>query len=411
MSKSAKTSPQPERFSVGQLVSIGLLTRLLIDTGVQIFFPFLKVMANGIGITTVEMGRLISLRSSMGLLAPLFGVLADRKGNRFVMRLGLFIAAGGYLLLGVSTNLWTAAMGIVLSAIGSFAFLPTLQAYLSARLPYAKRARGLGIVEYAWALSGIIGLFLVGQLIEFTNWRVPMFFIGGGLFFWGAVYHWLPTSNVDWAETEPKKTGSKKFQFGRLKTFFDLGENRRSAWSNLTVSALVMFAATNLFITYGTWLESEYNLGPSILGIVALVLGVSDLIGSVLVSAISDRVGKRRSVIFGGFLTFVGFLLLPLFNVSLIPAVIGIALARGAFEFTVVSNIPLLSEQVPQQRSKMMGIATAFGLGGTAVAGLTGPWVYEQFNVPGVGVLSATAMALSVLITLWLVREPEFADA
>ena len=407
MSKSAKISPQQERFSVNQLVGIGVFTRLLIDTGVQVFFPFLKVMADGIGITTVEMGRLISLRSAMGLLAPVFGTIAQRKGNRFVMRFGLLTASFGYLLLGLSTNLWTAAFGIVLSAIGSFAFLPTLQAYLSARLPYGKRARGLGIVEYAWALSGIVGLFFVGQLIAVTDWRVPMFILSGGLFFWYVFYYWLPTSDVDWAPPEIQDGPTKRSRRQRIRKFFDMGINRRSAWANLTVNGLAMFSAMTLFVTYGVWLESEYQLGPSILGIVALVLGVSDLIGSILVSAISDRIGKRRSVILGGIVAAIGFMVLPWFNVGLVPAVIGIVLARGAFEFTIVSNIPLMSEQVPEQRGKMMGAGTAFGLFGTSLAGVTGPWVYDLYGVLGVGITAAITMTLMVMVTWIFVREPE----
>ena len=65
---------------------------------------------------------------------------------------------------------------MLLVGLGSFSFVPTLQAYLSNRLPYQQRARGLGILEYAWALSGIVGLYLVGQLLDMAGWQMPFFY-------------------------------------------------------------------------------------------------------------------------------------------------------------------------------------------------------------------------------------------
>ena len=46
--------------------------------------------------------------------------------------------------------------------LGIACFVPNLHAYLSARLPYSLRARGLGMVEYSWALTGIIGAVALG---------------------------------------------------------------------------------------------------------------------------------------------------------------------------------------------------------------------------------------------------------
>ena len=86
------TLATPKDISVGRLLGIGLATRLLIDTGVQIFFPFLPIFAQGMGLSTVIMGRLMSLRSVMGLLSPFFGTMADQRGYRFTMRLTLLLA-------------------------------------------------------------------------------------------------------------------------------------------------------------------------------------------------------------------------------------------------------------------------------------------------------------------------------
>ena len=138
--------------SVTRLLGIGLATRFMVDTGVQIFFPFLPIIARGMGISTVIMGQLVSLRSLMGLFSPLFGTMADRRGYRFTMRLSLLLVGLGFLMVGISRSVWLAAPGMALMGLGSFSFVPTLQAYLSNRLPYQQRARGLGNL---WSMLGL----------------------------------------------------------------------------------------------------------------------------------------------------------------------------------------------------------------------------------------------------------------
>jgi predicted MFS family arabinose efflux permease len=408
---SAPVQPDPatnlhdETFSVRRLMVIGLATRLLLDTGIQIFFPFLPVIAAGLGSNTIALGRLVSLRSATGLVAPLFGALADRRGYRTVMRLGLLLAALGYLVVAMSPNLWLAAIGMILAGLGTFAFVPAIQAYLSARLPYARRARGLGILEYAWALAGIVGLFLVGMLIDAAGWRAPLFILSAGLFVAWLFYQTLPPARPAAAGSPVMAGAASPARLARLSTFFSLGANRRSAWSTIAAGGLIMFAAMHLFISFGAWLVTEYGLSAAELGRVALVLGIADLCGSGLVSLISDRAGKRRSVILGAALACVGFLCLPLFNKGIVAAVTGLIWVRFAFEFTLVSNMTLLSEQVPLQRGKVLTLGAAATLLGSTVAGFTGPLAYARFGVLGLGVVPAVAFFMTVILTHSLIRE------
>ncbi|MCA9954382.1 MAG: MFS transporter [Anaerolineales bacterium] len=391
---------EPE-ISVNRLIFLGLITRLVTDTAVQIFFPFLPVIAEGLRSNSVAVGRLVSLRSATGLLSPAFGALADLRGYRFTMRLGLLLGAVGYLIIGLSTNLWLAAVGMVLGGLGTFAFVPTLQAYLSTRLPFNKRARGLGTLEYAWALSGIFGLYLVGLLIDAYGWRVPMFLLSGLMMVSFVGYGRLPAAR----HAEKATAVPGRFSWQAVRTFFNLGQNRRSAWAVLLVATCNMLAAMNIFITYGTWLAQEYKLGAVELGTVALILGIADLSGSVLMSLFGDKIGLRRGVLAGTVLATVGYGLLPLMNQGVVLAVIGLILSRFAFEFTVVGVIALVSEQAPAYRGKMMTLAAAAALLGSSVAGFIGPWVYENYQVTGLSLISTGIMIGSLLLLLFFVQE------
>lgn len=399
----------PAELSTRRLIILGVLTRFFTDTGVQLFFPFLPVIAKGMGITPEVLGRLVSVRSAMGLFSPLFGILMDRYSYRMVMRLGLMLAAAGLVMVGSSNGWLMALIGMVLMGLGSFSFVPALQAYLSNRLPYARRARGLGIVEYAWAIAGILGLSVMGQIIAMTSWRVPFFMIGLALFIFSFVYRILPSAREHKGEQQ-SGIAAAAFPRSSWSQFFDLGSQRRSTWAALIGGGLIMFATWHTFLNYGTWLEREYGLDAAAIGIVAAVLGIADLIASVLASLLTDRLGKQPSVIGGTILGAVSFLLLPVLNQNLIGVVTGLVLARFFFEFSVVSNLALISEQAPAQRGKVLTFGAACALIGSTLAGLTGPPAYETVGPWGLGIVSALLMLTACLLYAALVREPQEAQ-
>ena len=121
----------------------------------------------------VVLGRLVSLRSLAGLSAPLFGNAADSYGYRRIMRLSLLLSATGMFLLGSGAGIWFVVAGMIVSGAGLTGFLPTCQAYISARLPFAQRARGIGVLEYSWAMAGIVGLPLMGFFLVDSTGNSP----------------------------------------------------------------------------------------------------------------------------------------------------------------------------------------------------------------------------------------------
>jgi len=96
------------------------------------------------------------------------------------------------------------------------------------------------------------------------------------------------------------------------------------------------------------------------------------------------------------------FIALPFVNVGLWPVIGALVLLRFAFEFGIVANISLASEQAPDRRGKVMTLAAAINLLGATITGFSGPWAYTEFGVWGLGPVAAicTAVAL-VLLTVW----------
>lgn len=379
---------------------MGVGVRFFVDTGIQIFSPYLAAIAAGLEISIVALGALIGVRSLMGLTAPVLGAVADRIGYRQVMRFLLLMGAAGMFVLAISWNLWIAALGILLMGVGLFPFAPVLQAYMSGQIPYARRSRGLGVVEYGWALASIVGLSVAGLMIDRFGWRAPFLAMGAGLLLAFFVFGALPRTRAAHSRTRTKDVVLRWRQWPqRLRSLLTLESNVTSTWAAITANGLSVFATSNISIVYGAWLSSEYGLTTTRLGLVALVLGVAELSGSVLVSVLGDRLGKYRSVLASTAFTVVAYVLLPILNFRVLAIVIGLLMLRFLFEVSLVSNISLLSEQVPTQRGKVLTLASAAVTIGVAVASTIGPLTYSWWGIWGPGLISAVAaLGATVLI-------------
>ncbi len=401
-------SAPPRTISFARLISTCISVRLLTDIGTQMFNPFLPIFAAGLGTDVVVMGRLVALRSSMGLLAPVFGSLADRFGYRRIMSSALLVGAVGMVVIGTSSSVVQAALGMVILGGGLAGFVPTLQAYLGARLPYAQLARGMGMMEYSWALTGIVGLSLMGLLIAATNWRAPFFVIGAGLVVAFFVFRTLPSARE--GNVSPPARATQPVARGwwaRTRDFFRIVENARSAYATILASGFIFFGAMQVMIVHGVWYADQFGFGARELGYVALLFGCFDLVASVSVSLFTDRFGKRRSVMLGSVGALVAYLLIPWLNFSPMPAIVSTATARGFFEFAIVANLPLLSGQAPKQRAKVMTLSAALTLTCSTIANFIAPALYTEIGITGIMFIAAASTSVALLLLALRVREPD----
>ena len=149
--------------------------------------------------------------------------------------------------------------------------------------------------------------------------------------------------------------------------------------------------------------RTEYGLTASALGLAALGLGAADLIGAVLVSLITDRVGKKRSFQAGILGSMLAYISLPIRRRG---SAAGhrphCCCCDFAFEYGLVSAIALISEQAPDRRGKVISLAVAVNLLGLTLTGFTGPWMYTRFGVWGLGPVAAVCtLGAFVLLTVW----------
>src|SRR5262245_14133117 len=146
------------------------------DVGNRLLYPFIPQIAAGLQLTIVAFSWLVFIRSIVGVLAPIFGILADKYGRRKFMALGLLGEAASVATTALAEG-WGATGPMVLHGLSLAAFLSAQQAYISDQVAYEKRGRALGVVEFAWAGAGILGLPIAGWMIDRFGWQAPFFLL------------------------------------------------------------------------------------------------------------------------------------------------------------------------------------------------------------------------------------------
>ncbi len=382
-----------------------LVARTTLNAASRIVYPFLPSIARGLDISLASAGGLVTLRMVAGLAAPFLGPLADLRSRRGIMELALLVfSMAGLLLAGIGT-LPAAAVAFTLYGLAKILYDPTMHAYVGDTVPYAGRARAIGILELAWSGAWLIGVPAAGFLIERFGWRAPWgVLLGMGLLSLALTRLALPPGR------RPPGSAKKGQPVAiLLATWRDLLRRRRVLVLLLT-SLLMTVAMEAPFIVYGAWLEAAFGLSLSTLGLASIVVGLAELGGEFGTALLTDRFGKRRSVLLGLLGLAAGLLLLPvLARQGLAAALGGIVLVVLSFEFAVVSLLPLATELVPEARASLLSLnMTAFSLG-RILGAVMGSWLWQGHA--GAIALNAIAGAvcalLAAILMQWGMVEPE----
>jgi predicted MFS family arabinose efflux permease len=374
---------------------MGLATacRLVLNTARRFAYPFAPVLSRGLGVPLTAITSLIAVNQATSIIGMFFGPVADLLGYRLMMLAGLGMLATGMFAGGFLPFYGVILVSFFLAGLGKSVFDPAIQAYVSERVPYNRRGLAIGFLEFSWAGSTLVGIPLLGLLIDRLGWRSPFFTLGGlGLLGIVALRILFPDDG--------KQTGTRNVSMGFWKIWQRLGKER-AALGAIGFSFFVSVANDNLFVVYGAWLEEAFGLNIVALGLWTSAIGMAELSGESLTAVLADRFGLKRSVIIGLSLCLMSYWLLPILGQGLAPAFGSLFLIFLTFEFTVVSFLSLCTELLPGSRATMMaGFLAAAGLGRIVGALIGGP-VWLAGGILATGLVSGTVSGLALVSLVW----------
>ena len=254
----------------------------------------------------------------------------------------------------------------------------------------------MGMVEFSWAGSSLVGIPLVGLLITRLGWRSP-FLVLGALAVLGVamLVHLIPRS--DRRRFDVEGTIGFREVWRRL-------SQERAALGALGFSLLVAAANDSLFVVYGVWLESSFGLTVLALGASTIAIGVAELLGESLTAFFSDRLGLKRALFIGLVLCASSYVLLPMVGHTLPLALIGLFIIFLTFEFTIVTAISLFTEILPGARATMMSSNVAAMSIGRMVGALMGGVIWLAGGLLAIGLVSAAICGVALAWLAWGLR-------
>ncbi len=105
------------------------------------------------------------------MFMPLYGRLGDSLGKRRLFMLGIALFILGTTISVLANNLGWFMLGQAIQGCGTAGFVPLALAIISQLFPANERGKLMGTWNLAFPVTGLIGPFVGGFLIQYLGWR------------------------------------------------------------------------------------------------------------------------------------------------------------------------------------------------------------------------------------------------
>ena len=371
------------------------VTRIAANTCYRFSPPFIAIIAGeaqGFDVSITRVGLVISISELAGFLAPFLGTFVDRMSRRISIAVGLFGSFIGIMLMAAAQNLIVLCVGLTLLNLLKSCFDLGMAAWLSDRVPYARRGRVVGITETSWALSLLLGVSALGLITAATSWRVAS--VVGGL---------AIAVCAIWLDNRMRACGP--VTVSTTPDTATVGRAAKHAWLVPLSMFGLMGGSQCLFVTFGAWLADDYDFGATGIAAAGFALGAGELLSSIGSAKLTDRIGKERSVALGAGLMIPSAAILAGFDSTLSIGLIALAVFIIGFEYSVVSMLPIATNLFESAPGKGFGLVIGAGTFGRGVLTFIATLLYEQFGISGAALAGIGCAVLSAAAILLFNRD------
>jgi MFS family permease len=289
---------------------------------------------SALGVSTI-MGMFYYGYSPFSLVA---GAAIDRFGARSVIPIGAALVSVGALLFG-SGNLAAANLGRFLQGAGGAFALVGAVYLVTKNFPASLAASFIGATQMFGMSGGSAGQFLVGPMLKHgLAWQQFWLYAGLlGLLIAISLFAFLPKQS----RSQSPPSGGWSQLLVSLKSVFT---NPQSILCGL-IAGLLFIPTTILGMTWGVqFLQQARGREYDAAVMLAATIPLGWIIGCPLLGFISDRIGRRKPVIFGGAAVLFAALIWVLFgNPEILRGhavgiIMGIASGAAMLPYTVIKE-------------------------------------------------------------------------
>ncbi|MFC6295575.1 MFS transporter [Lactiplantibacillus daoliensis] len=329
--------------------------------------------------------------------APLWGIIADKKGRKIMLlraSLGMAIAMG---LMGFVTNVWQL---VALRALqGVFAgFISNAQALVASQTPRKHSGRALSTLITGAVSGQLFGPVIGGILAQLFSIR-NTFFITAGLLILAFVLSLVFVQE----------------HFKPVEHHRQPGESRNPLTAFKNPTLIIMMLCSTMIVQMGNASiapiislyvkQLMHNVGPItvVAGIIAALPGISNIIAAPRLGKYGDQHGSGRVLLFGYIFAVVMY-----FPQGLVSSVVVLGFLRFAIGISDGALFPeiqtMLTKNTPVHlTSTIFSYNQSFQAIGNMVGAFAGGVIAGIFDYNAVFILTAVVLLINLLLILWLV--------
>jgi len=311
----AATTTTPEKKS--RLTSELAVDRRVIPITLGSFFmgislsmviPLLPLFVNELGLTISQFGMTLSIVGFARMFTniPLVA-MCDKYGRRPFLVYGPLFSAMSTLFLGGAQNVGMLLLGRTVQGISGSAQMSGAMLYLADISTRENRARTLAPPMIAWSAGGMLGPAVGGWLVDSYGLRVPFFVVGSMISGVSALNWYLIPETLNRPSDKPLKETIKEgvYQWPGLVA----NPNIRLIVGLHTCFWMLYSGA--VFTCLPLLLTNQIGASAGQVGLCFALNAAINVCGSQPAAWVSDKMGRKRTILPGGLLVFSGVSLLP----------------------------------------------------------------------------------------------------
>ncbi|MFD1957296.1 MFS transporter [Paenibacillus thailandensis] len=363
------------------------LIMFMIGTDTFLISPMLPTLQTEFGVSTGMAGWMLGAYTlGSAVFALIAGPLSDGWNRKTVLLCGMLGFSVSTILCGFADSFWTMCLFRFLAGVSAAFTAPQVWASIPVVMPPSQISKTMGIAFSGLATAQAFGV-PIGSWLAAASWSVPFWTIGAASMpLMAFVYFKLP-------DMKPRAQ-EKPSILSRYVPLIKSGKARSGFFAYL----LLHLGSGTAFAFIGKWLADSFQLPVGHIGTVMMFLGIGTLLGSVVSSYATRKLGNVNAVIAG--MSFVILLYAVLPRMSSLPVVtVGFLLLFA----TLGVVFPTVMEALTALNAAIRGTISSLANSTMNAANTLGAWIagaiYAQYGgYSSIGVFSAACLALSLVV-------------
>lgn len=358
----------------------------IISLGFGLILPLFPLYVTLLGGGGLEVGILFSsFVLTRAILATPFGNFSDRIGRKRLILIGSFLYAFLAILFTVPDT-WSGLIFVrALQGVASAMVWPVSEALVIDSCPAERRGSSLGKIVMSSNLGMVLGPFVGGGLFlfardflgltEMDSYKFP-FYVTAAIALVGAALVWAYVTDARVPQGIKRKLSFRKLlrPDGMDKPAL---RNLNLLYAN---AAMEGFSFSSIGPMMALFLNFKFGLEADI---VAIVIGIGMGLGALVAypsGRLADRIGKKKMFVLGGYVAFIGTILIP-FGWVLAVAILFLAMRSMAFQVASPALRAMQADAVPSDiRGRLIGMLESMSNIGSVIGAPVGGLLWDAFS-------------------------------